>query len=359
MRRTLDAKARKQRTEHIRKTYLEVLGRVPRIEETLEHLWGKTSLDQLVQKVKTPASFGVFKASTVPARYGIKPSNFSSSAYSTADIQQALEAIKRVYVKNVVLQVHSAQIESTADILAAIDKLQWLGIRVVLDVHQVNVVEGANFAAKCKTLAKRADALFVHHPRAAQVLGVGTYVPTVVPVLQPVKLPFVGGLCHIGIAHAGKRFDVMSKVAVALDVQLHCYGPRQHDADSLIDRSAKNHVVCHQGVLDDDVAAGLLARHDVALAGRHMPNVPHQLESSASARFFIASGVPAVLDDDPGHEDLKTHAVLVPYEDFDRLVRAVEDILTSTRHRDWVLERQQAYAKQAAPGAVCARMGLT
>lgn len=257
-------------------------------------------------------------------------------------------------VKEVVVVLMPGMAEDPATLAGTFREIKACGVKTLLNVHHYSHSHAVHLAAK------EADDTILHHPDAPGVAGWGRYVPLLVPRIPDnvgsKNGPYLGGLVHFGIAHQVKRFDVMNRIASAVGERLYCYGKDSHLAPAWCPGLKWDHVEFNEFYGSDRQIADFLQQHSVALIGRQ-PILPlPQLWSSASARFLIAAGIPAVIDDRAPHDDLKRVLDVVSYDDQAAVVDRVKLLLTDQSFRFDALAKMREYAEANSPEKTIERM---
>ena len=233
--------------------------------------------------------------------------------------------------------------------LEVVRYLRRMGARVTLDIHHFSA--GGN---PFQVLAREATDAVWHHPRIPGLAGFGRYVPLPVPTLPRDEVARVGGLTHFGLGTPYKRFDVMASVARDLGTRLHVYGSKN---GGFVPAPLRPFVAVDDSYPSDLELARRLRQHDVGMIGR-LPWGGTQINGSASARFFVGAGVPAVIDAAAAHEDLTDVLDVVPYNDFAATRERVRLLLENPDYRAEALARADAYAIKTSPTAVAQQMGI-
>jgi len=311
------------------------------------------------KKQYIPASPEAHFAQTVEAktifvwpRFGL-PCGVAEFANHLAQVAEGATCCKHPYeIKSAEHVVLVLMPDLTQYDPAVVHYLRRLGARVTLSIHHFST--GSN---PFHVIAREVNDVVWHHPRIPSLAGFGRYVPLPVPDLSREPVERVGGLTHFGLGTPYKRFDVMVSIARDLATRLHCYGA--NNAGFIPPHSP--HVVVDDSYPNERELARRIRQHDVGMIGR-LPWGGHataQINGSASARFFVAAGIPAVIDAAVTHEDLVGVLDVVPYDDYAATFERVRRLLTNSDYRSEALERAEQYARNTGPRNVAAAMGIT
>jgi len=224
-------------------------------------------------------------------------------------------------------------------------RLRQRGMRVTLDVH--------HYDGSFKELSRHANETVFHHPSLPTIAGYGKYVPLPVPVLPRESVANLGGIVHFGLGCPYKRFDVMATVARDLGTKLHCYGLNNRP---FIPPHLLSSTVLHEFYASDVDLTRLLRQHTCGMIGRL--DVA-QTNASASARFFIGAGVPAVIDKTMTHQDLDGVLDVVLFDDVVATRERVRRLLEDASYREEAVARADSYARANSPRKICDAMGVT
>lgn len=255
-----------------------------------------------------------------------------------------------VHAEHVVLVLMPSLEEPIGELISFIRRVRSEGTRVTLDVHHMTVGQNP-FGA---LLSEVNDAVW-RQPRMPGLAGGGRFLPLPVPALPRPDAPHIGGLVHFGLGHVSKRLPVMAQVAAALGTQLHVYGERNREH---VPAHLAQHVNVFEAFLPEHDLCRALRQHDVGLIGRARWSPHLQLNGSASARFLIGVGVPAVIDRAEAHEDLEGVLDVVPFDDVSQVIERVRLLTENPDYRAEALERARQYAEQNSPRRIAEQMGI-
>jgi hypothetical protein len=294
----------------------------------------------------------VFYWCQMSARCGIAEyvRHLKSAALNAADCGSTVQIGRAKHAVFVLMPGYGDKIHQ---LQASIQRLRKAGTRVTLDIHHFN--RGNAFSS----LYAMVDDVIWHHPRAPVEAGVGRYVPLPVPSVEQLPIRFLGGLVHFGIWAPNKRLDVMARLAERLNTHLYIYGHNNAQAVATLPAHLRPRIYVEDSFPDEARLALLLRQHSVGLIGRApWPNQGPELHGAASPRFFVAAGVPAVIDVADPHEDLVGALDVVSYADFETLAARVARLMNDADYRALALERAKAYASRASPSEVAKAMRI-
>lgn len=255
-----------------------------------------------------------------------------------------------LHAEHVVLVLMPSLEEPIGNLISFIRRVRAEGTRVTLDVHHMTV--GQNPFAPLLTEVN--DAVW-RQPRMPGLAGGGRFLPLPVPALPRPDAARVGGLTHFGLGHVSKRLPVMVEVAAALGTRLYVYGERNSEH---VPAHLAHHVTVSEAFLPEYELCRALRQHDVGLIGRARWSSQVQLNGSASARFLIGVGLPAVIDRAEAHEDLEGVLDVVPFDDVSQVIERVRLLTENPDYRAGALERARQYAEQNSPRRIAEQMGI-
>lgn len=255
-----------------------------------------------------------------------------------------------VHAEHVVLVLMPSWEEPIDRLVSFIRRVRGGGTRVTLDVHHMTV--GQNPFGPL--LAEVNDAVW-RQPRMPALAGGGRFLPLPVPSLPRPDAPRVGGLTHFGLGHVSKRLPVMAQVAASLGTRLYVYGERNREH---VPPELAGHVTVSESYLEEHELCRSLRQHDVGLIGRARWSPQVQLNGSASARFLLGVGLPAVVDRAEVHEDLEGVLDVVPFDDVGQVVARTRLLIEDQDYRAEALERARRYAADNSPRRIAEQMGI-
>lgn len=365
-----------KRAQSVQAIFHALLGRAPTTEELEYHVREDTSewtLRALLREVLEAKDLSLV---AIPSRVRTQPASadvvfvwgrwgeracgiVEYVKFLLAEMPVGVAAATRTVAEAVALKPKKVVLFTmpgiTRDSIGTLQSLKAMGCSIALDVHHVHPDHHLDFL---RELASVADDVMFHHPRAPEACGFGRYVPHFVYEFALPAIDRTEGLVYFGLASPGKRFDRMAALAASLDETLYCYGSgnlrdvRQWFPDLDFNRIRFD----SEGFDDGHILARKITRHSVAVLAR--PKQPGDLFISGSSRFYIASGVPAVIDDVACHEDLRGVCEVVSFDDLDVVAARVRSILDDPSERRRIVERQFMYARQNTVAQTLKRMRL-